>query len=245
MRVKEVADLVNISVRTLHHYDEIGLLTPAQITDAGYRLYSDTNLEMLQQILFFRELGLPLKSINAIINDSSFDRQEALELHRNMLLDKRSRLDTMIATIDKTIRHMKGEIQMSNKEKFKGFDFSHNPYEQEARARWGNAAVDKANTKIGSLSKEEQAGMSKEMVALYERMAAVRNSPPESEEAQSAIGEWYRFLNSKDYYYSLEAFKGLGQLYVNDERFTKNIDQFGDGLAQFMCDAMEVYVNNN
>jgi DNA-binding transcriptional MerR regulator len=245
LRVKEVAYLVGISVRTLHHYDEIGLLTPAQVTDAGYRLYSDTNLEMLQQILFFREIGLPLKRISELINHPSFDRLEALELHRKMLLDKRARLDKMLATIDKTIRHTKGEIQMSNKEKFEGFDFSHNPYELEARERWGDEVVDKANASIGSLSKEEQAGMSEEMIAIFVKNADVRNYAPESKEAQAAIGEWYQFLNSKGHYYSLEAFKGLGQLYLDDGRFTKNIDKFGDGLAAFMREAMAVYADNN
>lgn len=137
MRVKEVADLVGISVRTLHHYDEIGLLTPGETTESGYRLYSNEDLEMLQQILFFKELGFPLKKIKEIINNPSFNREEALMLHRKMLVEKRSRLDKVIATIDKTIQHTKGEIQMTNKEKFEGFDFSHNPYEQEARERWG------------------------------------------------------------------------------------------------------------
>jgi DNA-binding transcriptional MerR regulator len=192
LKVKKVADLVGISVRTLHHYDEIGLLTPAQVTDAGYRLYSDTNLEMLQQILFFREIGLPIKRISEIINDPSFDRQEALEMHQKMLLDKRARLDKMIVTIDKTIRYTKGEIRMSNKEKFEGFDFSHNPYEQEARERWGDEAVDKANASIGSMSKEEQAVMSEEMVKIFVKIAAVRYSASDSEEAQAAIGEWYQ-----------------------------------------------------
>ncbi|KIL35058.1 MerR family transcriptional regulator [Cohnella kolymensis] len=244
MRVKEVADLVGISVRTLHHYDEIGLLTPDEITDSGYRLYSDANLGMLQQILFFRELGLPLRRIKELINDPSFDRQETLELHRKMLLEKRGRLDKMIETIDKTIRHTKGEIEMSNKEKFEGFDFSHNPYEQEARERWGDQAVDKSNAKLGSMSKEEQAAMSQEIGAIYQKIAAVRNGSPESEEAQAAIGEWYTLLNRMGVY-SLEAFKGLGQLYVDDERFTKNIDKYGDGLAKYMRDAMAVYADKN
>ena len=135
MKVKEVADFVGISVRTLHHYDEIGLLTPDAITESGYRVYSDENLETLQQILFFRELGLPLKKIKEIIYRPSFNKQEALEIHHHLLLEKRSRLDKMIGILEKTIRHSKGEIQMTNKEKFDGFDFSHNPYEQEARER--------------------------------------------------------------------------------------------------------------
>ena len=133
MKVKEVADLVGISVRTLHHYDEIGLLIPDDTTGSGYRVYSDENLETLQQILFFRELGFPLKKIKEIIHNPSFDRQEALEIQHKMLLEKKNRLNKMIRTLEKTIQYSKGEIKMSNKEKFEGFDFSQNPYEQEAR----------------------------------------------------------------------------------------------------------------
>lgn len=245
MRVKEVADLVGISVRTLHHYDEIGLLSPEETTESGYRLYSEENLELLQQILFFKELGFPLKKIKEIINRPSFDRQEALLLQRKMLIEKRRRLDKMIATIDKTIQHMKGEIEMTIKEKFEGFDFSHNPYEQEARERWGDEAVDKANAKIGSMSKEEQAAMVNKMNSIYQKLASLRHGSPESEEAQAAIKEWYDFLNNYFSSYSIEAFKGLGQMYVDDVRFTKNIDQFGEGLAQFMRDAMAVFADKN
>ena len=131
MKIKQVAELVGISVRTLHHYDEIGLLTPEETTDAGYRYYSEQNLETLQQILFFKELDFPLKEIKEILSDPSFDRQQALQLHRKLLLEKRERIDQMIATIDKTTQYVKGEIHMSNEEKFKGFNFSHNPYEEE------------------------------------------------------------------------------------------------------------------
>jgi DNA-binding transcriptional MerR regulator len=245
MKVKEVADLVGISVRTLHYYDEIGLLTPEETTESGYRLYSDENLETLQQILFFKELGFPLKKIKEIINSPSFDRHEALVLQQKMLLEKRKRLDKMIATIEKTLQHMKGEIQMTNKEKFEGFDFSHNPYEQEARELWGDEAVDKANAKLGNMTKEEQEAMTKEMNSIYQKLASLRNGSPESDEAQAAIKEWYDFLNNNFGNYSLEAFKGLGQMYVDDERFTKNIDQFGEGLAKFMRDAMAVFADKN
>ncbi|SDR02379.1 MerR family transcriptional regulator [Virgibacillus salinus] len=244
MKVKEVADLVGISVRTLHHYDAIGLLSPEETTQSGYRIYSNSDLEVLQQILFFKELGFPLKKIKEIINSPSFDREEALELHRKMLLEKRSRIDKMITTIDKTTQHSKGEINMSNKEKFAGFDFSHNPYEQEARDRWGEKAVDESNAKIDKMSKDEQKLMGEEFDRIYQKLAALRHKSPESDEAQAGIKVWYDYLN-KIGNYSLDAFKGLGQMYVDDERFTKNIDKYGQGLSVFMCDAMAVYADRN
>ncbi|WP_188455976.1 MerR family transcriptional regulator [Virgibacillus oceani] len=244
MKVKEVADLVGISVRTLHHYDEIGLLIPEETTESGYRLYSNNDLETLQQILFFKELGFPLKKIKEIISSPSFDREEALTLHRKMLLEKRSRLDIMISTIDKTIKHSKGEINMSDKEKFEGFDFSHNPYEQEARERWGDKAVDESNAKMNSMSKAEKKAFEDEFNGIYRKLAEIRHEAPGSELAQEGIKVWYDFLNRMGNY-SLDAFKGLGQMYVDDERFTKNIDQFGEGLAEFMRDAMAVYAERN
>lgn len=238
MKVKEVADLTGISVRTLHHYDEIGLLVPDEVTESGYRIYSSENLETLQQILFFKELGFPLKKIHEIISSPTFDRKEALELHRKMLLEKRKRLDQMIETVEKTIQHTKGELEMSQKEKFEGFDFSHNPYEEEARKLYGDKAVDEANKKAAGMTQD----MQERFNDLYRRLADVRHTAPDSKEAQEAIGEWYILLNEFGSY-SLDAFKGLGQLYIDDERFTKNIDKFGEGLAVFMRDAMAVYAD--
>lgn len=238
MKVKEVADLVGISVRTLHHYDEIGLLIPEQTTEAGYRVYSDENLETLQQILFFKELGFPLKKIKEIMSSPSYERQEALELQYKMLHEKKRRLEKMIQTIEKTIQHSKGDLHMSNQEKFAGFDFSHNPYEQEARKRWGDKAVDEANEKAKGMTSFDQETFNE----IYLNLAAIRHLSPNSKEAQECIHEWYQFLNKMGSY-SLEAFKGLGEMYVDDARFTKNIDQFGDGLAIFMRDAMAVYAD--
>ncbi|MFF2855504.1 MULTISPECIES: MerR family transcriptional regulator [unclassified Peribacillus] len=241
MKVKKLADLVGISVRTLHYYDEIGLLSPEEITESGYRLYSNDNLEMLQQILFFRELGMPLKEIKQMISSSSFDKQDALMQHQKMLLEKRSQLDKLIKTVEKSIKHMKGEIQMTNKEKFEGFDFSQNPYEEEARKLWGDKAVDESKAKVAGMSKDAQ----KIVSDIYIKLASFRNDSPKSEEVQEAIKEWYDCLNNNFGTYSLDAFKGLGQMYVNDQRFTKNIDKYGDGLAKFMCDAMGHFADAN
>jgi hypothetical protein len=180
-----------------------------------------------------------------IINSPSFDRQEALVLHRKMLVEKRRRLDKMLETLDKTTRHTKGEIAITNKEKFEGFDFSHNPYEQEARERWGDKAVDAANAKVGSMSKEDQKELSTEMEAIYRKLSDLRHDSPASKEAQAAIEAWYDLLNHNFGNYSLDAFKGLGQMYADDARFTKNIDRFGEGLAVFMRDAMAVFAEAN
>ncbi len=245
MKVKEVADLVGISVRTLHHYDEIGLLVPNETTDAGYRMYSEEDLETLQQILFFKELGFPLKKIKDILMSPLFDRQEALELQRKVLIEKRNRLDKMLVTIERTIKHTKGEIHMSNKEKFEGFDFSKNPYEQEARERWGDEAVNRANQNINGLLKEQQEEIQKKCEDIYRELASLRHESPTNDDAQVAIKKWYDLLNNNFGNYSYDAFKGLGQLYVADERFTKNIDQYGEGLAQFMCDAMGAFADKN
>ncbi|MEK4075057.1 MerR family transcriptional regulator [Paenibacillus xylanexedens] len=244
MKVKEVAELASISVRTLHHYDEIGLLTPDEVTSAGYRLYSDANLERLQQILFFKELDFSLKEIKNIITNPSFNPEEALKMHRLILLEKRQRLDQMIATIDRTVLHVRGEIKMTAKEQFEGFDFSQNPYEQEARERWGDHAVDHANQKLHSKSTTDQKALSNQMNEIYKRLAALRHTEPASAEAQAGIQEWYTWLNQMGSY-SPEAFRGLGQMYVDDDRFTRNIDQFGDGLAVFMRDAMAVFADQN
>ncbi|WP_232225564.1 MerR family transcriptional regulator [Oceanobacillus manasiensis] len=242
MKVKEVASLVGISVRTLHHYDAIGLLNPEEMTDAGYRIYSEKDLERLQQILFFRELDFPLKKIKEILASPSFNQEEALALHRKMLLEKRASIDKMVRTIDKTIEYKKGERRMSAEEKFEGFDFSKNPYEEKARKRWGDEAVDQSNAKLNNMSKGEKKKFEEKFNAIYAGLAEVRHLDPGSETAQEKIEEWFYFLNDMGSY-SLDAFKGLGQMYVDDQRFTKNIDQFGEGLALFMRDAMGIYAD--
>lgn len=244
MTVKEVANLVAISVRTLHYYDEIGLLKPAETTESGYRVYTEENLETLQQILFFKELGFPLKKIKEIIGSPSFDRQKALEVQHSMLLERRRQLDKMIKTIEKTIKDSKGEIMMSIKEKFEGFDFNHNPYEKDARKLWGDSAVDESYARMAKLSNSEKKEFEERFSATLSKLSALRHLPADSKEAQAAIEEWYMLLNEIGNY-SPEVFKGLGQLYVDDVRFTENIDKFGEGLAKFMRDAMAIYADNN
>ncbi|WP_281883468.1 MerR family transcriptional regulator [Paenibacillus sp. YYML68] len=242
LKVKEVAELAGISVRTLHHYDELGLLVPDQVTAAGYRLYAEESLDTLQQILVLRELDVPLKQIKQMLGDPSYDRQEALVRHYGLLQQKRDRLNRILATLETTIQHQRGECDMTNEQKFEGFDFTRNPYEAEARERWGDERVNEASEKLARYAKPGQEALQSEMNEIYRQLAQLRHGSPDSESAQEAIGRWYDCLNRIGSY-SPEAFKGLGQLYVEDERFTRSIDQFGDGLARFMCEAMTVYAD--
>lgn len=239
MKVKELADLAGISIRTLHHYDAIGLLTP-ETTESGYRIYSKGNIETLQHILFFRELDFPLKKIKEIIERPSFDQIEALEIHQKMLIEERDRLNKVLKTIDKTIKHKRGKINMTEEERFVGFNFNQNPYEKEAREYYGDQKVDELNKMVNKLSEDDKEGFETHFNKIYHDLARVRHESPCSEVAQKEIKVWFDFLNTIGSY-SLDAFKGLGQMYVEDERFTKNIDQFGEGLALFMHDAMTVY----
>lgn len=246
LKVKEVSRLAGISVRTLHHYDEIGLLRPDTVTEAGYRIYSDHDMERLQQVLFFRELGFSLKEIGRILGSPAFDRLEALELQRRMLEEKMAHTRRMIANIDRSIQHAKGEITMTNEQRFEGIDFTHDPYEQEARERWGDAAVDESKRKLAHRTNtaEQHAELQQEWDARMSALAEVRHEDPASPRAQKVIGEWYAFLGNFGTY-SYEAFAGLGQMYVQDERFTKNIDKYGEGLAAFMCEAIGVYAQHH
>ncbi|QKS73000.1 MerR family transcriptional regulator [Paenalkalicoccus suaedae] len=242
LQVKELANLTGISVRTLHHYDHIGLLVPSTTTDAGYRLYADADIAKLQQILFFRALDFPLKEIKRILASPDYSTLEALDVQRSMLMERRAQLNEMIETIDKTIRSKKGEFAMSNEERFKGMAFKDDTYEQEARERWGDAPIEESKRRVESLSDAEQQALGEEWERIYRKLAEVmQTESPESARSQEAIAEWFHYLNANFGTYSKAAFAGLGEMYVADERFTKNIDAYGDGLAVFMAKAMKEF----
>lgn len=150
----------------------------------------------------------------------------------------------MLSTLELSLDALKGKKQMNNNDKFKGFDFSKNPYEKEARELYGDAAVDKSREKLKSLGKQGQDNLQQNMNELFEDLAALPHLEPESSEVQEMIAGMYRYFNdSFGYHYSPEAFKSLGQMYVDDERFTKNIDSFGEGLSQFLKKAMSLFAD--
>ncbi len=244
MNIHEVVKLSGVSVRTLHHYDTLGLLRPGRNPDNGYREYTDGDMDLLQQILFFRECGFPLAKIAKLLKSPAYDRETAYELQKNTLLHEKQRIENMLFTLERTMQARKGEIVMTQKEKFAGFDFKENPYEEEARARWGDPAVNRSNAHLKGLGPQGQQALGDRMNALFSKLSAVRGEAPESPAAQAAMEEMFRFFNeSFGVTYTPEAFAALGQMYVDDERFTKNIDQFGEGLSQFLAAAMAEYAS--
>jgi len=229
-------------VRTLHHYDTKEVLCPCRNLENSYREYTNKDMDKLQQILFFKECGFSLEIIKEPLNSKTFDRKHAFEIQKKYLLHEKKRINVMLKTIEKSISSMKGELTMSQKDKFKGFDLTNNPYKEEARALWGNEPVDKSSAYISSLSKANQNKLSTGMDSLFTELAKVKNESPASKTVQNEIDKMYRFFNANfGYNYSLKAFASVGQLYIADERFKENIDKYGSRLSVFLAEAMKIY----
>ena len=236
--VGETAKLAGISVRTLHYYDQIGLLCP-KTAGAGYRMYSDADLEKLWQILFFRELEFPLEQIKAIMQSPSYDKKEALSSHRRLLTEKIKRLEELIAGIDTALE--KGfEVRM-----VKTFDRGvlkehREKYAREASEKYGEI-YRQSEERASRYTQEEWDGAMAEAQKIFDGLAECMKKGPESREAQELIGLWRRHISEKYYECTPEIFKGLGELYISDERFTRNIDRTKPGLAAFMKQAIDIY----
>ncbi|MDZ5471593.1 MerR family transcriptional regulator [Bacillus sp. 31A1R] len=249
-KIKEIADLIGVSVRTLHHYDDIGLLKPETITSAGYRLYTSHNLERLQQILFFKEIGFNLQEIKEVLDSPNFDRRTALLEHKQILQKKRSRLDEMIQTVEKTIQSIEGGIKMENKEMFKGFSMRDieehkEKYSEEAKQKYGKELVESVEEKTNNYSENDWQSIQSKTDDIYSRIYKRMNFGPSDEEVQKSVGEWRQLITDHFYDCTIDIFRGLGDLYVNDPRFTKNIDKHGEGLAAFLREAIHVYCNSH
>lgn len=240
MRINEVAKLTGVTVRTLHYYDQIGLLKPSGITEAGYRLYDQEALTALQQILFFRELDFSLQEIREITGRPGYDRREALEKHREMLLKKKERLEGLIGLVDRTL---KGTDDMG----FQEFDKTEieemkEKYAAEVRERWGGtAAYQEEQEKTAKYDAGKWNVVNDEGAALMRAFAEHRNEAPESAAVQELVWQWKNYITNNFYRCTDEILAGLGAMYVNDKRFTDNIDKNGAGTAAFMATAIEIY----
>ena len=245
--VQKLGQIAGISTRTLRYYDEIGILKPARINSSGYRIYGMDEVDRLQQILFYRELGISLESIKDIVTATSFNGAKALKDHRVKLLEKREQLDLLIYNVDKTIALTEGGINMTDKEKFEGFkqklvDENEEKYGAEIRKKYGDEAVNKSNNKVKGMTKqqsEEATSLANEIMETLE--AAFKTGNPAGELAQRAADLHRKWLCIYWDSYTKEAHQGLAQMYVDDERFTAYYDGKQPGTAAFLRDAVFVY----
>ncbi|RDI45498.1 MerR family transcriptional regulator [Falsibacillus pallidus] len=245
--VQKLGKLAGISARTLRYYDEIDLLKPARINSSGYRIYGQTEVDLLQQILFYRELGLSLETIKEIIASPAFDSAKALTEHREQLLDRRKQLDLLIKNVEKTIAVKEGRTTMSNKEKFEGFkkkmiDENEEKYGKEIREKYGDETVDQSNQKVMNMTESEHEEANKLEEELQQTLAdAFKTGEPGGVLGQKAAELHKKWLMNYWKSYSKEAHAGLAQMYVDDERFTAYYDKEQPGTAAFLRDAILIY----
>ena len=237
MQIKDFARFTGVSVRTLHYYDEIGLLKPARVDKStGYRYYDEQSLLRMQEILFYRELDFSLKSIVEILSSPHYDKTQALKEQKKLLILKKERLENLISAIDSA---MKGENVM------KAFDNSKfEQYKAEAREKWGKTEAYKEHQeKTKGYSKEKWTSMAAGMDAIMGQFAAVmRNGDaPDSDAAQNLVKALQSHITENYYTCTREILFGLGQMYVADDRFRSNIDKHGDGTAAFIRQAITIY----
>ena len=246
--VKQLAELSGVSIRTLHYYHQIGLLIPERFSNAGYRLYGTAEVDRLQQILFYRELGLALSEITALLDDPNFDRQTALQSHLSALKAQQTRLNALILTVEKTIQQETGGIQMTDPEKFEGFktaliEENEARYGDEIRSKYGDETVNQTNAKIGSMTPdqyEEWKRLEQEIRTRLEQ-AVLNHDTPDSETGKHLVTLHRQWLSYTWNNYSPAAHKGLAQMYVCDERFTAYYDRKVPGCASFLRDAIQIH----
>jgi DNA-binding transcriptional MerR regulator len=245
--IQILARLAGISTRTLRYYDEISLLKPARTNSSGYRIYGENEIDMLQQIMFYRELGVDLESIKKIITASSFDGTKELKKHREKLLEKRDQLNILIANVEKSIDEKEGRIKMSDKERFEGFkkkmiDENEEKYGKEVREKYGEETVEKSNAILMNMTEEEYAEFEKLGKQFEETLKeAFKTGDPACKLAQEAARLHHKWLTFTWNEYSKEAHAGLAQMYVDDERFRANYDKDQPGTAEFLRDAILIY----
>lgn len=241
-RVKALAKLSGVSVRTLHHYDAIGLLVPKRRSGAGYRLYDESDVLRLQQILIQRELGLPLERIKAVLDDPNFDRRAALEEQRRLLAERAEQTHTMLRAVEHALAVIDGKekgTDMDLKTLFDGFDPA--KYEDEARQRWGHTEAYRVSQERArgytaadwQRLKEEQAQIYRDAHAL-----AKQGVRPDSKEAQAVAERHRQSIDRWFYPCSRQMHRNLADLYENDARFAENIDRYGEGLTKFLVAAI-------
>ena len=245
--IHKLSNMSGISTRTLRYYDEIDLLKPARVASSGYRIYGEAEVDTLQQILFYRELGFSLDEIKTLLSAPAFDREQAFVSHLQALHEKRARLDKLIVTVTKSMGAMKGEITMSNQEKFEGFKKSliaenEANYGAEIRAKYGDDAIDASNAKLQGLSQAQYDEGERLRLALEETLKkAFDEGDPGSPLAQEACDLHRQWLSVYYPKYSKGYHMGLADLYAADARFRAHYDKLAPGCTDFLREAIHIY----
>ena len=242
--VKQLSTLAGVTPRTLHHYDQIDLLKPESVGENGYRYYGEQSLLRLQQILFYRELGLGLESIRDVLSRPEFQILDALEEHRQSLQGRVRRLERLIQTVDDTIDHLKGKKIMSNQGLFAGFsEEQQEEYAKQAEQMYDPETVRESNRKWKSYSPEKKQAILDEGKQVYLDMIAAMPKGADSPEVQAIVARWQKHM---DYFWtpSLDQLLGLASMYGQSPDFKANFDAMHPDLADFMKEAVKVYVEN-
>ena len=246
--VKTLARLTGVTERTLRWYDAVGLLPPLRTTEAGYRIYGPDEVDRLRQILFYRALGLGLEEIKSILTAPSFDRQKALQSHLTALRERREELDGLIRAVEEALLETKGEITMTDKEKFAALQKqivreNEEKYGAEAREKYGDEAVDASNKAVLGMDGKTAAAWQAldEELRLALEQAVQAGEDPAGEEGQRIAALHARWLSYTVQPYDAARHAGIAQLYVLDERFTAYYDRAVPGCARFLCDAVAAY----
>jgi DNA-binding transcriptional MerR regulator len=249
--VKQLAHIAGVSVRTLHLYDKIDLLKPSVRTEARYRLYDPEELLRLQQILFYKELGFSLQEIKEILDDPDFNIVNALESHKDQLRSRKERLELLMQTIDKTILKLKGTIMMNDEELYEGLPKEKaEAYRKEASQKYGEETVKRSEDFLKKLGKQGLEELKAESADIRQKLYALKEEDATSEAVQKQISRHYHNIRmfwgtSESEDKQKEAYKGLGQLYVNDERFTIVNGQSDPRFGKFLCEAMAHFADEN
>jgi DNA-binding transcriptional MerR regulator len=246
--VKQLADLAGISVRTLHFYDQAGILKPARTEANGYRYYEEKELLKLQQILFFRELDFPVREIKRIISSPYFDMNSALRDQRKLIELKKNRLNRLMKTIDQTIQKINQEKNMEDKDLYGNFSKEEmDRYTEEARQKWGNTdAFKQSQERVKKMGKAGLNQVLKESGLLTQEIAECmkKGEDPKSARVQALIARHYDGLRAF-YEPNFQIYRGLAGAYIGDERFKANYEKVAEGLAQYMHDAMIHYCDTH
>ena len=243
LTVGELAKLTGVTVRTLHHYDGLGLVVPSDRSRAGYRLYGDADVLRLQQVLIYRELGLALDDIAAVLDDPAHDTRDALRRHREVLVGKRARLDAMLTALDTALRHVESKVAMTPDDVTSMFDgFDPAQHDKEVKERWGDtASYQESARRTKRYGKAEWESIRREADALYARFAELmrEGAPPSDARVRGVVAAHRAHIDRWFYPCSVDMHRGLAAMYVADPRFAANFDKVAPGLAAFVSAAIQ------